>query len=120
MKESTVRVHPIGRITKYANRVGFDILEYAIYKTNPIENLDFWALQELDDFDFRRAVIFLFTYRVNRNCGKRNQTTICKSEKIITKGKEYENRIYKNQHHRSEYRSTGGAYERAWRGTGLY
>ena len=39
--ESTVRVHPIWRITKYANRVGFDILEYAVCKTNPIENLDF-------------------------------------------------------------------------------
>jgi len=38
MMESTVRVHPIGGITKYANRVGFAILEYAIFKTNPIEN----------------------------------------------------------------------------------
>ena len=41
MRESTVRVHPIERITKYANRVGFTILEYAICKTNPIENLNF-------------------------------------------------------------------------------
>lgn len=41
MRECIVRVHPIGRIAKYANRVGFGILEYAICKTNPIEKLNF-------------------------------------------------------------------------------
>ena len=44
MKECIVRVHPIGIITKYANSVGFAILEYAICKTNPTENFGFLSV----------------------------------------------------------------------------